>query len=85
MIIIELSTLQHYPEDFCSHVKNFGLFATREAAEKRAAEYLAEVEAEKQRFESGKSFLGPDFWKFFYCVDDYGHVPIYYKEVFVAE
>jgi hypothetical protein len=85
MIIIQLTAPQHYPEDYYSHVKDFGFFATREAAEKRAEEYIAEVEAAKQKAERGESFLGSNFWKFFYCVSDDGQVPINYKEIFVAE
>lgn len=85
MIIIQLTASQHYPEDYCPHLKDFGFFATREAAEKRAAEYMAEIENAKQKAERGESFLGPNFWKFFYCVGDNGQVPINYKEIFVAE
>lgn len=84
MIIIQLTTSQQYPEEYHSHVKDFGFFATREAANRRAEEYKAEVEAERQKAEK-KSPSSLNLWKFFYCVNDNGQVPINYKEIFVAE
>ena len=85
MTIIHLTSWQYHPGDYQPTKKDFGFFATREAADRRVAEYMAEIEQEKQRCEKSTGIFGGDFWKRFYCIDENGMPPIFYTNVFVTE